>query len=282
MKDRIQGLVGNTYKIFEDKSLLGYRAYQPTDEAYSNAINLFRRYIAKNNKGVPFRWNSDQYYQEAKMHVDDILEQVNKMKKPKTLPDFQYQNLTTGGQSTKSFVQLVDKGSLGKIQIGKGSKVFRELFGELQDPRYSIFNAMTNLSSIARTKGYLGEIVAKNDAAIKAGQRGFFWGSEAEAKAATNRVADVVPLNPIMSRMTKEGNLTNPLADMWTTKEIAAGIENMNNMQTGFTAFVRGREGASTAENVASWMYRSLLLLPKVYHKLLKQFYLYLHTSETF
>ena len=263
MKDRIQGLVGNTYKIFEDKSLLGYRAYQPTDEAYSNAINLFRRYIAKNNKGVPFRWNSDQYYQEAKMHVDDILEQVNKMKKPKTLPDFQYQNLTTGGQSTKSFVQLVDKGDLGKIQIGKGSKVFRELFGELQDPRYSIFNAMTNLSSIARTKGYLGEIVAKNDAAIKAGQRGFFWGSEAEAKAATNRVADVVPLNPIMSRMTKEGNLTNPLADMWTTKEIAAGIENMNNMQTGFTGFVRGREGASTAENVASWMYRSLLLLPK-------------------
>ena len=263
MKDRIQGLVGNTYKIFEDKSLLGYRAYQPTDEAYSNAINLFRRYIAKNNKGVPFRWNSDQYYQEAKMHVDDILEQVNKMKKPKTLPDFQYQNLTTGGQSTKSFVQLVDKGALGKIQIGKGSKVFRELFGELQDPRYSIFNAMTNLSSIARTKGYLGEIAAKNDAAIKAGQRGFFWGSEAEAKAATNRVADVVPLNPIMSRMTKEGNLTNPLADMWTTKEIAAGIQNMNNMQTGFTAFVRGREGATTAENVASWMYRSLLLLPK-------------------
>jgi len=263
MKDRIEGLVGNTYKIFEDKSILGYRAYQPTDEAYSNTINLFRRYIAKNNKGVPFKWNSDQYYQEAKMHVDDILEQVNKMKKPKTLPDFQYQNLTTGGQSTKSFVQLVDKGSLGKVQIGKGSKVFRELFGELQDPRYSIFNAMTNLSSIARTKGYLGEIVAKNDAAIKAGQRGFFWGSEAEAKAATNRVADVVQLNPIMSRMTKEGNLTNPLADMWTTKEIAAGIENMNNMQTGFTGFVRGREGASTAENVASWMYRNLLLFPK-------------------
>jgi hypothetical protein len=268
MKDRIEGLVGNTYKIFEDKSILGYRAYQPTDEAYSNAINLFRRYIAKNNKGKdgkgkPFKWNSDQYYQEAKMHVDDILEQVNKMKKPKALPDFQYQNLTTGGQSIKSFVQLVDKGPLGKVQIGKGSKVFRELFGELQDPRYSIFNAMTNLSSIARTKGYLGDIVAKNDAAIKAGQRGFFWGSEAEAKAATNRVADVVPLNPIMSRMTKEGNLTNPLADMWTTKEIAAGIENMNNMQTGFTGFVRGREGASTAENVASWMYRNLLLFPK-------------------
>jgi len=269
MKDRIEGLVGNTYKIFEDKSILGYRAYQPTDEAYSNAINLFRRYIAKNNKGKdgkpkPFKPNSDQYYQEAKMHVDDVLEQVNKMKKPKTLPDFQYQNLTTGGQTTKSFVQLVDKGGkLGKVQIGKGSKVFRELFGELQDPRYSIFNAMTNLSSIARTKGYLGEIAAKNDAMIKAGKRGFFWGSEAEAKAATNRVADVVELNPIMSRMTKDGNLTNPLADMWTTKEIAAGIQNMNHMQTGFTGFVRGREGASTAENVASWMYRSLLLLPK-------------------
>ena len=276
MKERIDDYVGNTYKIFEDKSILGYRAYEPTDEAYSNTINLFRRYIAKNDKSrkTPLKLEKndqgqfvpkgDDYYQEAKMHVDDILEQVNKMKKPKTLPDFQYQNLTTGGQSTKSFVQLVDKGAkLGKVKIGQGSKVFRELFGELQDPRYSIFNAMTNLSAIARTKGYLGEIANKNAAVMKAGGRGFFWATEAEARAATNRVADVVPLNPIMSRMTKEGNLTNPLADMWTTKEIASGIENMNNMQTGFTAFVRGREGASTAENVASWAYRSLLLLPK-------------------
>lgn len=53
MKDRIDGLVGNTYKIFEDKSILGYRAYQPTDEAYSNAVNLFRRYIAKIIKAFP-------------------------------------------------------------------------------------------------------------------------------------------------------------------------------------------------------------------------------------
>ena len=37
---------------------------------------------------------------------------------------------------------------------GKGSKVFRELFGEIQDPRYSIFNAMTNLSSVARTSSF--------------------------------------------------------------------------------------------------------------------------------
>ena len=34
--------------------------------------------------------------------------------------------------------------------IGRGSKVFRELFGEIQDPRYSIFNAMTKLSAMAR------------------------------------------------------------------------------------------------------------------------------------
>ena len=46
--------------------------------------------------------------------------------------------------------------------VGKGSKVFRQLFGEIEDPRYSIFNAMTNLSSVARTATYFDDIAAKN------------------------------------------------------------------------------------------------------------------------
>ena len=41
---------------------------------------------------------------------------------------------------------------------GKGSKVFRELFGEIEDPRYSIFNAMTNLSAVARTATYFDDV----------------------------------------------------------------------------------------------------------------------------
>ena len=46
--------------------------------------------------------------------------------------------------------------------VGKGSKVFRQLFGEIEDPRYSIFNAMTNLSAVARTAAYFDDVLAKN------------------------------------------------------------------------------------------------------------------------
>ena len=34
--------------------------------------------------------------------------------------------------------------------IGKGSKVFRELFGKIKDPRHSIFEGTNRLSGIAR------------------------------------------------------------------------------------------------------------------------------------
>ena len=54
-------------------------------------------------------------------------------------------------------------------------KELRELFGEVQDPRYSIFNGITNLSSVARTSEYLKRVAAKNDEVQAAGGRGFFW-----------------------------------------------------------------------------------------------------------
>ena len=48
LKDRISKYVGSTYRIFEDKPILGvFRKFKPTDEAMSNAINFFRAQIAK-------------------------------------------------------------------------------------------------------------------------------------------------------------------------------------------------------------------------------------------
>ena len=69
---------------------------------------------------------------------------------------------------------------------GRGSKRFRELFGEIQDPRYSIFNAMTNLSAVARTATYFDDVAAQNAKVQQGGGRGFFWESEELAKAAVN------------------------------------------------------------------------------------------------
>ena len=62
---------------------------------------------------------------------------------------------------------------------GKGSKVIRDLFGEIKDPRYSIFNAMTNLSSAARTSSFFENIAENNRKLQAAGERGAFWANEA-------------------------------------------------------------------------------------------------------
>jgi len=48
LKDRISKMVGNTYRIFEDKPILGiFNRYRPTGESINKAISFFRDQIAK-------------------------------------------------------------------------------------------------------------------------------------------------------------------------------------------------------------------------------------------
>ena len=78
--------------------------------------------------------------------VNDIIKQVRKMDPKKdTLPTFMYQNLSKSADDAmglKTFAQTLTKnlpGGKKEIQvIGKGSKIFRDLFGEINDVRHSI------------------------------------------------------------------------------------------------------------------------------------------------
>ena len=97
---------------------------------------------------------------------------VSKRKQPKALGFNDYVNKTMEGRPGADFVKEAIEGT------NLPPKVIRELFGEIQDPRYSIFNAITNLSSVARTANYLTSVAAKNDQVQAAGGRGFFWSSQ--------------------------------------------------------------------------------------------------------
>ena len=50
MKERIEGWLGGTYRIFQKPRGLFklFQKYKPTDESYERAINLFRRYLSTN------------------------------------------------------------------------------------------------------------------------------------------------------------------------------------------------------------------------------------------
>ena len=266
MKDRIEGWLGGTYRIFQKPGGLFklFQKFKPTDQAYVNAINLFRRYLAKTDKTrtTAFDPDSTEYYERAKFLVDDIINQVQVKKKAGGLPDITYTNGTA----------MSKKKTFDKIP-GKGSKVFRELFGEIEDPRYSIFNAMTNLSAVARTATYLDDLNQQNLKVQQGGGRGFFWDSEDLAKQAVNSPTtgiEIVSLNSVIQKLPGGSTLSNPLSGKHTTKEIADGIANINDVGASLTGMVRGREGAKGAEKAAMWFYRNLLLFPKGVSQLAK------------
>ena len=266
MKERIEGWLGGTYRIFQKPRGLFklFQKYKPTDEAYANAINLFRRYLARTDKTRTTAYDpgGSEYYERAKFLVDDIVNQVQIKKKPAGLPDVTYTDATAMSK-TKSFEKA----------MGKGSKVFRELFGEIQDPRYSIFNAMTNLSAVARTASYFDDISLQNRQVQEAGGRGFFWETEDLAKQAVNSPntgIEIVSIDTVTQKLPGGSTLVSPLAGKFTTKEIADGIKNINDIGAGLTQVIRGREGANPAEKAATWFYRNLLLFPKGVSQLAK------------
>ena len=280
LKDRFNKYIGNTYKIFEDKGILGFKKYGPSDEAMANAVNLFRRMIAKDSGTTLSANKPNQYYQEAKEIVDDLVKQVAaSSKKPGPLPDLAYSLKTAQGQTLKEF----EKYSF-KAAKGKGSKVLRELFGEIQDPRYSIFNATTTLSAMGRMTNYLDNLYNTNQQLQAKGERGAFWGPKGkstarqEAMKGTNNVLDpkdIVSLDPLMGRLTSFKDevgekLLNPLKGMYTTRAIYNALANANGITGGLAGVVRGRKDASSAEQMTMWLYRNFLLVPKATAQLAK------------
>ena len=277
LKDRVQGWVGSTYRAFEPRSRFfkAFQRYKPTEQAYSNAISLFRRYLAKTDPSRPKDTGLDlegttDYYQQAKYMVDDILEQGQQAeKKPGQLPDLEYTNKTAQGVKTKSFEEMLKKTG------GKGSKVIRDLFGEIKDPRYSIFNAMTNLSSAARTSSFFENIAENNKKLQAAGERGAFWSDKDAAKKGLKTDVtgiEIVKLGDELRKYKLPGiqYVDNELLDNWTSKEIVEGMLHANDVPRGLAGAIRGREAASSAESAATYLYRTLLLAPKAASQMAK------------
>ena len=269
LQERIKGLVGNTYKIFETKPLLGMLGrYKPTDEAIQGAIAFFRRQIAQSNKDATFDPKSAKYYEDAKNIVDRIIEDgLKAAKSKKGLADPNYVAKTLEDLPGEKFVKkFIEK-------TGAPPAAIRKLMGEMKDPRYSIFNAITELSGMARTSAMYKDMFDNNAVTQAAGGRGSFWNSRKEAENATNNVVKIVKLDDRLSGLAdfRAGRISNPLGAKYTTEDIADGLAKANGLTEGyFIQAVRGREGATAAEKGASFLYRNLLLFPKATAQLAK------------
>jgi hypothetical protein len=76
------------------------------------------------------------------------------------------------GQEKRTFDELVSQDFFGK----DSKKIFRELFGEIKDPRYSIYNTMASLSTVARLAANLDDIFLKKQSYSKRRKKRIFLG----------------------------------------------------------------------------------------------------------
>ena len=264
MGNRVKEYLGNTYRIFEDNSILPYMKYQPTEEAIKNTQKFFKEYAAKNGKKL-----TDF---QAETMVSTVIKSAQKQKSPPGLP-FKYVDDTAadeGPELDKFFKNiLTDQIKPGRILAetkGKDKATIQALFGKIEDPRFSIYNSMTKLSSIAR-KNELFERLAKQDDAVKAavtkntpaGARGFFFDDSLEAAAALPN-QDIVELDKYLLPFFKDEFTVNPLQGKFTSKAIAEGLGDSSR---ALQFLFEPRPGATGVEKGLTWGYRNLILFPK-------------------
>jgi hypothetical protein len=263
MGDRVKQFIGTTYRIFQNQDFGFYQRYKPAEEAVENAKELFKRYAAKNKNPI-----TDE---TAEQMVTDILRQAKQYNPKSKLPTFEFDNLTQGADTPtniKTFAQTLTKelpdGSKELKVIGKGSKVFRELFGEIEDARYSIYEGVGRLGMIARKNQLFDDILDADqrlkDAATLAtppGQRGFFFSTPLDARKALPNT-EIVKIDPYVKEFFQDGVLINRLQGQYTSKEIAESFSNASKV----SEWMRGEKG-NFAARTASGMYRNLFLTPK-------------------
>ena len=263
MGDRVKQFIGTTYRIFQNQDFGFYQRFKPTEEAVDNAKELFKRYAAKNKNPI-----TDE---TAEQMVNSVLSQARQYNPKTKLPTFEFDNLTQGADTPtniKTFAQTLTKelpdGSKELKVVGKGSKVFRELFGEIEDARYSIYEGVNRLSMIARKNQLFDEILDTDqrlkDAATLAtppGQRGFFFSTPLDArKALPNQ--EIVKMDDYVKEYFQDGVLINRLQGQYTSKDIAEAFSNASKV----SEWMRGEKG-NFAVRTASGAYRNLFLTPK-------------------
>ena len=235
--ERTKEYLGNTYAIFEDKSSLPFINYKPTDQAVNSAKELFKRYHRFANRNTPGfdPLKNALTDQEADTLVNNVLKNAVASKAPKQLPFTKYINLTAGSDDVttkKFFKQVVTRDINGKKVdqvIGEGSKIFRDLFGKIEDPRFSIYNGMARLSAVARRNELL-ENLAKADTKVKAdvasgakaggaGEEGFFFTLDDVKNLKAERALpnqEIVALDDYLAPFFKDDFAVNPLQGLYT------------------------------------------------------------------
>ncbi len=259
MGDRVKLMIGSTYKVFSNPYVDSLAGYKPADEAINRVKAILKRHAKKHGRDL----SEDQ----LNYRINEILNQTTKFSKGTQLPSFRMTDVTQAAKTpdvTKSFVQILSKKNRNGVEateiIGKGSKAFRELFGEVDDARQSIFNGVGLLSNLASRSRFIDDVLEANDKALENGTRKLFYADKNEAikQLGAGGLNKIVSLDDALEGMFKNGVLVNRLKGLHTTQEIADAFQSVNKLSNFFvgpydTKFAKGLSDA----------YKYVFLYPK-------------------
>ena len=264
MGDRLKIMLGGTYKIFQNPYVDALTGYKPSDQSINNVKKILKRHGLKHGREL-----SDD---ELSYRVNEILNSAIKFTSKTQLPSFKMTDLTIGAKTPsvrKNFVQILSKknknGDPATEIIGKGSKAFRELFGEVDDARESIYSGIGLLSNLARRSQFIDDVLEANDKALETGTRRLFYADKNEAikQLGAGGLNKIVSLDETLEGMFKNGVLVNRLKGLHTTQEIADSFEAVNKLSNFFIRegkvgnaykyiFLYPKAGAQIAKTVLS------------------------------
>ena len=256
--NKMSNYLDSTYKIFENKSLLGFNTYKPTDDLIhgkGGILSVFKN--AAKTKGVKV---TDQQLLDD---IDDIIESA---RMPKSLamkegadpsavvklPSYFFGKgdslLSSFGKATKSKENFISIAGL----TGKTKEAMDNILGKISDPTQTILSGSERLSSILRKTQFYDDLLKASDAAKASGRPGLFYTSENEARKALGRNVEKLRFDDVKNSgdVFDPSVKNNPLHDKWTTLDIAR-------------SFNKSKKIAADEFNLPGTIYNTFVLYPK-------------------
>jgi hypothetical protein len=244
---KFKNYLGSTYDIFQNKSIIPFLGFKPTEEAIQKTKEMFKQAAIQNGRPI-----TDL---EAEGFVERLIKSARlpddfRMDKPADpifkIPDF-FVGKTILDDAVKGdgFISLKDLPKENK-------EIIEKLLGKTKNPMQTILGGTSRLSLVTRRNQFFQDLLVKSDELSQRG-RGIFYDNEAEA---------LRNLGPDFRKISfKAGNnleagITNPLEGKYAITEIADALEE--------TA------AQTRSKSIIGKIYENFILYPKATSQLAK------------
>jgi len=248
---RFKNYLGSTYEIFQNKSILPFLNYKPSEETMNAAITMMKNVAKQNGKNLS---NEQAEYYVTRMLKSARLPKGFKMDKPAD-PIFQIPDFFVGKTVLDDAVTNRGFTSLANMDVAN-RKVIEDLFGKQKNVLQTILGGTGRISLVTRRNELFQDLISRSDELIKKGKRGMFYETEEEALNALGPYIRKIEADKLDPGRKFEAGVTNPIANKYTINEIADALEETS------SSYLK--------DSIVGKLYSNLILYPKATSQIAK------------